>query len=238
MSEQQQTATEHERVLSSLLARPERAFIQWFLSRAPAGVTPDHLTAVGLAGSLLILAGYALSNRAPGFLWLANLGFMINWFGDSADGNLARYRRIERPRYGFFLDHAVDSISMLVVFFGLGISPYVSLEFALFGLAAYLLMSIFVYLDTLVNKMFQISFGWFGPTEGRALLVILNLLMMAFGRPLVRTGWGAFYLYDAVIGVGGAVLFCTYAAMVVGRLRRLAVQDPPRPSSGVGSRNP
>ena len=163
---------------------------------------------------------------------MANLGFLINWFGDSADGNLARHRRIERPRYGFFLDHAVDSLSMLVVFFGLGLSPYIRLDVALFGLAAYLLMSIFVYLDTLVNKTFQISFGWFGPTEGRAVLVILNLLMMGFGRPLVRTGWGTFYLSDAVIGVGGAFLFGTYAAMVVSRLRKLSVQDPPRHVSG------
>ncbi len=228
MSDQKQTADGHERVLSSLLARPERAIIQCFLSRAPAGVTPDMLTAIGLAGSLLILAGYALSTIAPGFLWLASLGLAVNWFGDSADGNLARYRRIERPRYGFFLDHAVDSLSMLVVFFGLGLSPYVSLEIALFGLAAYLLMSIFVYLDTLVNKTFQISFARFGPTEGRMLLVLLNTLMMIFGRPVLRTAWGAFFLYDAIVGVGGAALFCTYAVKVVGRLRQLAVLDPPR----------
>ena len=232
MNDHQQTANEHERVLSSLLARPERAFIQWFLSRAPACVTPDLLTAIGLAGSLFILAGYALSNVAPGFLWLANLGFVINWFGDSADGNLARYRRIERPRYGFFLDHAVDSLSMLTVFFGLGLSPFVRMDVALFGLAAYLLMSIFVYLDTLVNKTFQISFAWLGPTEGRVALVLLNILMMVFDRPLVRFVWGAFYLYDAVVGVGGAVLFCAYAGMVVSRLRRLGVQDPPRAASG------
>ena len=117
---------------------------------------------------------------------------------------------------------------MLVVFFGLGLSPYVSLEIALFGLAAYLLMSIFVYLDTLVNKTFQISFAWFGPTEGRVLLVLLNTLMMIFGRPVLRTAWGEFFLYDAVVGVGGAALLCTYAVKVVGRLRQLTILDPPR----------
>ena len=67
----------------------------------PAWVMPDTLTALGLFGSLLIFAGYALTIYDSRFLWLSSLGFVINWFGDSLDGTLARYRHIERPRYGF-----------------------------------------------------------------------------------------------------------------------------------------
>ena len=227
MSAPESSEAGHVRLTGSLLGRPERAFVRWFCARVSDRVTPDHLTAIGMVGSLMVFAGYVLSHRAPAFLWLASFGLLVNWFGDTTDGNLARYRHTERPRYGFFLDHAMDSLSMLLVFLGLGLSPYLRLDIALLGLVAYLLMSIFVYLDTIVNKTFQISFGWFGPTEGRALIVLVNVLMGAIGRPRWTTPWGAVYLYDLVVGVGAAALFTTFLLMVAGRLRRLALVDPP-----------
>lgn len=222
-----QPDTGHDRVQHSLLSGPERRFTRWFCARAPARVTPDVLTAIGVAGSLFVFAGYALSRLSPAFLWLASFGLLVNWFGDSTDGNLARHRRIERPRYGFFIDHSVDSLSMLLVFAGLGVSPYLRMDVALFGLVAYLLMSIFVYLDTLVNRTFQISFGYVGPTEARLGLILANTAMWAIGRPRWTAPWGEVYVYDGLVTVAASLLVAGYVGMTSQRLRRLAKLDPP-----------
>jgi len=90
----------HKRVNDIILGSLERPTLQWLAVHMPKWITPDICTAMGVLGALLALIGYGLSNYSPIFLWLASLGFILNWFGDSMDGTLARYRRVERPLYG------------------------------------------------------------------------------------------------------------------------------------------
>ena len=101
----------HVRVNDILLSKMEKAALNWLVMRLPAWVTPDMLTFFGFLSAILIGVSYALTNLDKNFLWLANLGFLLNWFGDSLDGTLARHRKIERPIYGFYIDHVVDIIS-------------------------------------------------------------------------------------------------------------------------------
>src|SRR5262245_23245369 len=103
----------------------------------PGWITPDRLTIIGLAGAIMAGPGYAASTRNPAFLWLASLGLLVNWFGDSLDGTLARHRRIERPRYGFYLDNAVDVVEQLIFAIGLGLSGIIYFELALLGLSVF-----------------------------------------------------------------------------------------------------
>ena len=138
----------HTRINDILLAPLERPALQWLAAHMPSWISPDILTVIGIIGAIAILLGYLLSNQSPGFLWLGSLGFVINWFGDSLDGTLARYRQIERPKYGFFVDHTVDSFNEVLIVIGLGLSPYVSFNIACLGLIGYLLMSILVYIRT------------------------------------------------------------------------------------------
>src|SRR5512147_2001859 len=123
-------APAHRRVNDILLGPLERPALQWLAARLPAWVTPDLLTGLGLFASVIIFLAYTATNLDKGFLWLASLGFVLNWFGDSLDGTLARYRKIERPRYGFFVDHIVDAASECMVFLGIGLSPYVRFDLA------------------------------------------------------------------------------------------------------------
>jgi archaetidylinositol phosphate synthase len=111
----------------------------------PSWVSPDMLTIFGFLAGILIGVSYLLTNLDKNFLWLANLGFVLNWLGDSLDGNLARYRKIERPRYGFFIDHAVDIITEVFIFLGLAFSPYVDFKIAILALIAYLCMTNLVF---------------------------------------------------------------------------------------------
>ncbi len=99
---------------------------------------------------------------------------VVNWFGDSLDGTLARVRGAERPRYGYYLDHIVDAYSTAVIGLGIGLSPFVHFGLALGLVVLYLVLSINVYLESHVFGKFKISYGKLGPTEVRLILVLAN----------------------------------------------------------------
>ena len=171
------TTQTHTRVIDTFLGKAEKRALHWLAARMPAWVVPDTLTAVGLLASVVIFLGYALSFFNINWLWLASFGFILQWFGDSLDGTLARFRKIERPRYGFFVDHIIDAVSEALVFIGLGLSPFVRFDLALLALIGYLMVSVYVYLVTYVNGVFRISYAGLGPTEMRLLAIIANTLV-------------------------------------------------------------
>lgn len=171
----------HKRVNDILLGPLERPALQWLAAHMPDWVTPDTLTGIGIIGAVVTMAGYALTWYSPAFLWLASLGFVINWFGDSLDGTLARYRHIERPRYGFFVDHTVDALTVVLIFVGLGLSPYTNPVVALLGAIGYLMLSIMVYLKTYVTGVFEMTTAKIGPTEVRLFGIICNSIIFFIG---------------------------------------------------------
>jgi phosphatidylglycerophosphate synthase len=162
-----------------LLARHEARVLEWLARRLPARVTPDHMTGLGVAAALGIGAAYWLSSRDPAWLWAASALLVVHWLGDSLDGTLARVRRIERPKYGYYLDHLVDAGATIAIGAGLGLSPYMSLVTGLAIVIAYLALSINTYLETQVFGVFSLGYGRFGPTEARAGLLLLNLALLA-----------------------------------------------------------
>jgi len=172
---------EHRRVNDILLGPLERPALKWLAAHLPAWVSPDICTAIGVLGAVIILVSYGLSRNSDYFLWLASLGFVINWFGDSLDGTLARYRHIERPIYGFFIDHITDAVSQVMIFLGLGLTHYIRFEVACLTLIAYLLLSVLAYVRTCVVGEFRISYGKLGPTEIRVLAILLNTVMYFAG---------------------------------------------------------
>ncbi len=199
----------HKRVNDILLGPLERPALRWMATHMPRWVTPDIMTGVGILGGIIIFLGYVGSNWSPYFLWLASFGFVVNWVGDSLDGTLARVRKIERPRYGFFIDHTVDALIECLVFLGLGLSPYVTFNIASLALVGYLLMSVLVYVRTCVAGVFVISYGKLGPTEARVIAILANTLVFLVGNPMASLQLGGqtitFSVYDW-IGIGVAVL--------------------------------
>ena len=222
----------HIRLNDSFITNQERKALYWLAPRMPDWVTPDILTAFGLFGSVVIFAGYALTSFNPAYLWLATLGFVINWLGDSLDGTLARYRKIERPRYGFFVDHIVDAVSEVLVFIGLGLSPYLSLELALLALVSYLLASVYVYLTTYVNGVFRISYGAMSPTTLRLVAIAANTLVFLFGNPLIPLPavWlipesFTMTLFDLVVTIIIIAITILFTVQSFGTARELSRQD-------------
>lgn len=211
----------HQRVNDILLGPLERPALAWLAAHMPARVTPDTLTVVGFSGAVVILLGYLLSNLDANFLWLANLGLVINWFGDSLDGTLARYRRIERPKYGFFIDHTVDALNEFLIVIGLGLSPFVRFDIALLALSGYLLMSVLVSIRTYVEGVFQISYGRLGPTEVRALLIGLNVLMVFADFSPFKLSFGVFTVYDGIVLAIALLLIGIYVVTMLRQARVL-----------------
>ena len=173
-----------ERQHGSLLAGVEKQCLVWLARRMPGWVGPDHLTLLALASMFLAGASYAAAQWWPSGLLVVNLWLAVNWFGDSLDGTLARVRRQERPRYGFYVDHMADSFSVLFLLGGLALSGYMRPGVAFALLIIYLLLSINLYLAAYSLGIFQLSFWLFGPTELRILLGVGNVV--AWLRPTVH----------------------------------------------------
>ncbi len=186
----------------------------------PAWVTPDSLTACGMAGAMAVFAGYWASQADASWLWLSILGYVVQWFGDSMDGSLARYRAIERPQYGYFIDHSCDGIATILILAGIGLSPFVRLDVALFALAGYLLLSIHAYLSARVSGEFKLSYLAAGPTELRLLLIGLTLAMLRLGS--APGAFGAISGFDLLVGAVGSILVLLFMIQTFVTARRLA----------------
>ncbi len=216
---------QHTRVNKALLSSIERTALAWLSKRMPSWVTPDLLTFFGFLGTILIGVSYYLTNQNPAFLWLASLGLVINWFGDSLDGTLARFRKIERPRYGFFIDHVIDGLGEVIIMFGVGLSPYVDFRIAMVALVGYLLLGNLVYILTYVRNEFRISYAGLSPTEVRLILILTNAMVFFFGNPKFQTRFGLFSVYDFVIVALILLLFSIYLVMTYINARQIAKEE-------------
>jgi archaetidylinositol phosphate synthase len=201
--------TEMHRVQESLVAGAERRALLWLAARTPEAIGPDHLTVLGLAAQIGAGMCYALAAYERLFL-LGVIGCLsLNWLGDSLDGTLARVRQRQRPRYGFYVDHMVDSFGALALMGGLALSGYMHPWIAIVLLIAFLMLSIQSYLATHALGEFRISFWRFGPTELRLLLAVGNLAL--FWKPMVHFLGGVYRLFD----VGGTIGLIGMSTMVI-----------------------
>jgi phosphatidylglycerophosphate synthase len=223
------------RIQTSFLNAAEKKALVWLAERMPRRVTSDHLTLVGIIGSIIIAAGYILSRFHISFLWLATFGFVVNWFGDSLDGTLARVRNTQRPIYGYYLDHTVDVINEIVMFVGIGLSPLVNLDLAVSALGLYLILTLNVSMNAHLRKEFRLTYAKLGPTEFRLLMIFFNCLFLfvrpireyshdwvVIGRPYTTGIFDYFAIFVIV------VLLAMYIFSVVHDLRYYAKIDPPK----------
>src|SRR4051794_29250751 len=209
-----------------LLAKPEKRVLSAIARRLPRWILPDDLTALGVASAIGIGISYLATNADHTWLWVASALLVVHWLGDSLDGTLARVRGIERPRYGYYLDHLIDAISTACIGIGLGLSPFMLLATGALIVVAYLMLSINVYLESFALGRFSIGYGRIGPTEVRVLLIGLNVaLALGAGLNFQVAGLGM-TVFD-LVGLAVAGVMC---ALLVGRavtnLRRLSEDEP------------
>jgi archaetidylinositol phosphate synthase len=200
---------EADRAQVSLLAPIEKKCLIWMAEHAPRWVNSDHLTALGLIALLGAGLSYWYASRNSAGLSLVIAFLLLNWLGDSLDGTLARVRKRQRPRYGFYVDHVADAFGTFFLLGGLGLSGYMSPWISVGLLIAYFMLSIEVYLATYTIGTFHLSFWKFSPTELRILLMIGNVAL--FYSPWVHLAGRTFRLFD----VGGAIGIFGMALMLI-----------------------
>ena len=171
------------RIQTSFLNGAERKALLWLAGKQPRWADSDMLTFIGFIGAVVIAAGYILSNWSVHFLWLASLGFVINWYGDSLDGTLARYRKQQRPVYGFYIDHTMDAVNESFMFLGAGLSPFLRLDLACILLVIYLMLTLNVSMNAHLKGEFRLTYAKLGPTEFRLICIIANAVLV-FVKPL------------------------------------------------------
>lgn len=230
MTDQRQALPTLARVQQNWLAAGERRILNWLCARLPAAVTPDILTLTGMVGAVMVFAGYVASNWGTAWLALALAGYAVQWFGDSLDGSIARWRRIERPSYGYFIDHSCDGLANLLIVAGIGLSPFVTMDVAMIALAGYLLMSIHTFLSARVVGELRLSYLAAGPTELRLMLMGMTVMMWVLGPD--RGLFGFISGFDLFVGGIGAILILLFLGQTIATGRRLAALErstTPRP---------
>jgi phosphatidylglycerophosphate synthase len=225
----------HQRINDILLGPLERPALKWLSMHMPHWVTPDHMTILGVIAAIIIFISYWLTTYSSNFLWMASFGLVLNWFGDSLDGNLARYRHIERPKYGYFIDHIVDAFSEILVGIGIGLSPYVRFDIALLALIGYMLMSVFVYISTYVKGIFKISFSKVGPTEFRLMLITANTVIFFIGNPSFKLPFITVTIYDAIGIIAAVTLFILFLVSTIVQAIELSKLEAPVNNKSIAS---
>ena len=209
---------EATRIQHSLITKAEKRALHWLAARTPGCIHSDHLTALGAIGMFLAGGSYALTRYSQYGLLLSCVFLAVNWFGDSLDGTLARYRNRLRPRYGFYVDHVIDCFGVAALLAGLGVSGYMQPLVAAWLLVAYLLLSSEIFLSTYALAKFEMSYLYFGPTELRILLCLGNVYVFfnpsthPFGLPL------SLFDFGGLVGGIGVVALAIASAIRHGRL--------------------
>ena len=221
------------RIQNSILNGAEKKALAWLAERQPKWVVSDMLTLVGIIGALMIGAGFVLCSKNINWLWLSIAGFVVNWYGDSLDGALARVRNTQRPLYGYYLDHTVDCFNEAFMFLGLGLSYLMRLDIALMILIVYLFLTVNVSVNAHLKSEFKLTYGKLGPTEFRVIACLLIMCVIFF--PCIREFHTSMHFLGrevalTALDIAGlvilAVLVLIYLVTVIQDARGYAKADP------------
>lgn len=209
------------RIQSSVLNSLEHKALIWLAARQPKWVTSDMLTAVGTIGAFLIGLGYALTSVDINFLWLSTFGLLVNWYGDSLDGNLARYRRKQRPIYGYYLDHTMDVINEAMMFFGAGMAPFFDMRLTVAAFVLYLVLTLSVSINAHLRSEFKLTYLKLGPTEFRLIIALANTILLCFGEKVFDS-----IIPNCFIGFVVLMLGIIYFITVISDIKYYSAIDP------------
>jgi phosphatidylglycerophosphate synthase len=219
------------RVMNGVTAQYEKRLLIWMAGRLPQAVHSDHLTALAAVSMAAAAAAYAWTPHWNGALHLVNACLLLNWFGDSLDGTVARVRNQQRPRYGFYVDHVLDCAGIALLVLGMAASGLMSMPLALGFLVAYFLVSLEIYLATYCLATFKMSFLGFGPTELRLLVAAGNLAALRWPAATVFGNTMPLFDVGAIVAIPVLVIAFLIGAVRNGRALFVAEPRPPARSS-------
>lgn len=224
-----------KRIQTSLLNAAEKKALIWLAERQPQWVDSDMMTIVGHLGAVVVALGFVLANINVNFLWISVVGFVINWYGDSLDGTLARFRNQQRPVYGFYIDHTMDAINEVLMFMGAGLSPFMHFNLACVALVFYLMLTLNVSMNAHLKGEFRLTYVKLGPTELRIICIIACVLLICV-KPLrtfaLDIPLGSSLITIRILDIVGAVILLAlviiYVVTIIQDARYYAKIDPKR----------
>ena len=225
------------RIQTTFLNAAEKKVLVWMAERLPKWVNSDLLTFIGFLGAVIIGAGLYLSNYSVHFLWLSILGLIINWYGDSLDGTVARVRNQQRPVYGFYIDHTMDAINEAFMFLGAGMSPFMRFDLACLIFIVYLMLTLNVAMNTHLKGEFRLSYAKLGPTEFRLVCALAFLLIIGI-KPLqdftIEMSWRAGMMPLRILDIVGLAILVVLVIIyfvTIGQDARYYAKIDPKPQN-------
>lgn len=223
------------RIQTSVFNGLEKKILVWMAERQPRWVTSNFLSFIGFVGAVVIAIGFILSDKNINYLWISSLGLLINWYGDSMDGTLARVRNTQRPLFGYYLDHILDGVNESIMFIGAGISALMHMPLALLVLLLYLLITINVSINAHLRREFKLTYLKMGPTEFRIAIIIANTIMI-FSEKVRNFIWNieifnheiALTAFDCLAIALIVLLLLIFIVTVVTDLKYYNEVDPPK----------
>ena len=168
---------EQQAINTAITGKAEEKAKEWICPRIPQWINPDHLTVLGYIGMIITGLGFVFGFINRWYILLIPFGLFVNWFGDSFDGSIARYRNKGRPKYGYYIDKIVDAVAVITLSLGIGLSGFFKIEIALLFASIYLALMSHVDLVTHVQGQNRNAFGLFGPTEIRIVGALFSIYM-------------------------------------------------------------
>jgi archaetidylinositol phosphate synthase len=206
----------------------EQKVIDFLLVRLPSWTTPDMMTIIGFLGSVVVGLGLFLTHFSYNYLFMSIFGFGMNWFGDSLDGQLARYRKRARPNYGYYIDKLVDCAAIFIICLGLGLSPMARLDISLLLCILYLLLSVHVVIITHLQAVADVTFNGIGPTEFRAIAAVVTFILFFVHEVQVTVVGFTFRIADLMILGLVCMLIFSFLIAAYRKARELRIFDQSR----------
>jgi archaetidylinositol phosphate synthase len=181
---------------SALTYEVEKRLLDKIAYRVYKYTTTDQLSLLGILGFVFVAISYQFAKTNLNWLHIASLGIFLHWFGDSLDGRVAKLRDEPRPKFGHYLDHILDAISVVVILVGFQVAELSHTQFWLLTLVSILLLTTHIHLRTSVTREFNFTSSKIGPTELRLILIGMNLLLIFTGNPNITLLNFTFQLFD------------------------------------------
>jgi len=160
----------------------EKAFVSSTVHLVPRWLETYHLTLLTLVWSLGVIIFAKLAQQSLHWLWGVNLMIIFQYLTDLYDGAVGRQRNTGLIKWGYFMDHFLDFLFLCsLCFAGYLITPP---ELSGWIFALLIILSSFLVVTFLAfscTNQFEIYHFNLGPTEFRALVIIVNILLIVLG---------------------------------------------------------
>ncbi|MBN1782294.1 CDP-alcohol phosphatidyltransferase family protein [bacterium] len=167
----------------SLLAPAEEVLKKWLLPLVPRKVETYHLTLSTLGWCFGVILFSFLARYDIRWMWAVSLMIFLQYITDLLDGAIGRKRGTGLVKWGYYMDHFLDYLFLCTMLIGYAFllpDHYKVLVFfvlALFG--AFMVNSFLAFAAT---NAFRIAYWGIGPTEVRLLFILVNALLVMFGK--------------------------------------------------------